>query len=134
MNDTPDPRINIYLDGLSKILVDLKKAAEHDSEAVMLIGSLADRLISEAGKTDWPEVKQGLSDAEHNSLVGTFSRKIADAEGEGRVKMAYALQAIATSLVGSRLDDERIAPGVELLDDFIAASRDFFRRNAPKAN
>jgi hypothetical protein len=134
MTDQLDPKTAVFVDGLSKVLADLNEVRTRDPEAVMLIGSLADRLSKDSGKATWLEVKQGLSDAEHNSLVGTFVRQIDSAQAEGKIKVAYALQALATSLVGSRFQDKGIAAGVALLDDFIASARTFFAKNTPKTN
>jgi hypothetical protein len=134
MTDTLDPKSDHFLDGLVKIVTDLEKARTRDPEVVAMIGSLADRLINDAGKSDWPEVKASLSAEERKSLIGTFSREIQDSGSKGEIKTAYAMQAIAASLVGAGFDSERITTGVDLLDTFIAASRDYFVRNAPKPN
>jgi len=133
-NASDDAKIAVFLDGLAEILADLDKISTSDPETTMLIGSLADRLCTDAGKDTWPEVKASLDDAERQSLVDTLAREIADSGKKRQIKTAYAMQAIAASLVGSRLADQRVSAGVALLDDFIAASRDFFQRNRPAAN
>ncbi len=131
---TTDARTELLLDGLQKILVDLNKVRTRDAETMMLIGSLADRLCNKAGKTSWPEVKAGLGDDERQSLIDTFSREIEDSGNKGEIKSAYAMQALATSLVGDKMTDERVTRGIALLDDFITAARGFFQRNKPAVN
>ena len=129
-----DPKTIAFLEGLALVLTDLQKASARDPEAVMLIGSLADRIAKNAGEKDWNTVKLGLSETDHQYMVSTFARQIDETRAEGKTKVAYALQALATSLVGSRMDDERVTSGVAILDEAIASARDFFVQNAPKAN
>jgi len=131
---TQDARTELLLDGLQKILVDLDQVRQRDPETMMLIGSLADRLCVDAGQPDWTEVKASLGDAERQSLIDTFSRKIEDSGNKGEIKPAYAMQAIAASLVGANMTDERVTKGIALLDDFITAARGFFQRNKSAVN
>ena len=129
-----DPKTIAFLEGLALVLTDLQKGGTRDPETMMLIGSLADRIARNAGEKDWTTVKLGLSETDHQYMVSTFARQIDETRAEGKIKIAYALQALATSLVGSRIDDERVTSGIEILDQAIASSRDFFIQNAPKPN
>lgn len=129
-----DPKTAVFLDGLQKVLVDLNAARTRDPEAVALIGSLAERLMKDTKADNWDVFKSELSAETRDQLVNTFGREIEDSGNKGQIKLAYAMQAVATSLVGARFNDERIVKGVELLDDFIVAARDFYVRNAPKPN
>ncbi len=131
---TEDPRTEVLLDGLQKILVDLDQVRQRDPETMMLIGSLADRLCKDAGQPDWQEVKAALDDTARQSLIDTLSREIEDSGKKGEIKPAYAMQAIAASLVGAGLSDERVSAGIALLDDFITAARGFFQSNKPAVN
>ena len=134
MTDQNASEVADFIERLTKVLSDLNEVRKRDPEAVMLIGSLTDRLCADSGKDTWPEVKKSLTDAEFGSLVGTFSRQIDESEAEGRIKVAYALQALMTSLIGIRFKNKGVTAGVTLLDDFIASARTFFVQNAPKAN
>lgn len=131
---TDDPKTTAFLEGLTLIMVDLDKARTHGPNVVAMIGSLADRLCTDAGKSDWPEVKAGLGKAELQSLIDTLSHEIEDSGKKGEIKPAYAMQAIAASLVGSTFSDERVSMGVALLDDFITDARNFFVANRPVPN
>lgn len=129
-----DPETTLFLDGLQKIVVDLNKARTQDAEAVAMIGSLADRLIKDGGAEDWAGFKDSLDAETLQSLSAKLGREIEDSGNNGQIKLAYAMQAVAASLVGARFSDIRVAKGVELLDDFIFAARDYYVRNAPKPN
>ena len=131
---TENARTEVLLDGLQKILVDLDQVRQRDPGTMMLIGSLADRLCVDAGQASWPEVKAALDDAARQSLIDKLSREIEDSGKKGEIKPAYAMQAIAASLVGSGMSDERVSGGIALLDDFITAARDFFVHNKPAVN
>lgn len=131
---TPDAKTEIFLDGLIKIVSDIDKGGRKDPDMVLRVGSLADQLIKSAGKPNWSAFKAGLSATERNNMIATFSREIEDSGEKGNIRMAYAMQAVAASIVGDGFDDERITPGIALLDRYIVASRDFFIRNAPKPN
>ena len=136
MSDTnvPDRATEIFLDGLARILTDLKVVQKRDAEAVAMIGSLADRLIGSSGEKDWKSMKAGLTPEQRKSVIGTLTREIDDSSRRGQKKIAYAMQIAATSLIGDRFEDRRIAPGIQLLDSFIASSRDYFVRNAQPEN
>ena len=124
----------LFLDGLTKIVVDLDKARTRDAEAVALIGSLAHRMVQDTGQSDWIGLKRSLSADTLNGVIGKLSREIDASAAKGQIKLAYAMQAIAASLVGDRFEDRRIAMGIKLLDDFIAAASDYYVRNAQKPN
>ena len=125
---------DLFLDGLVKIVTDLDKGGTKDPEMLARIGSLADRLITRTETEDWSAFKKGLGADERKSIVGTFSREIEDSGNSGDIRTAYAMQAIAASIIGDGFNDERITPGVGLLDRYITAARNFYVRNAPKPN
>ena len=129
-----EAKADLFLNGLVTIVTDLDKGGTEDPEMVARIGSLADRLIRAAGAADWQALKHDLSDAARKSAINTFSREIADSNEKGDVRTAYAMQAVATSLIGTDFDDPRIAPGIDLLDRFITAARGFYITHAQKPN
>lgn len=123
-----------FTEGLAVLIADLEKVSRNDQETVLLIGSLATNLIDKAEKPSWPELKSGLDGPDYDRLLATFLREGDAAQAEGKTKIAYAIQALATSLVGSHLNDQTIREGTGLLDQFIMSAVDFYRRNAEPSN
>ena len=129
-----DKKAEAFASGLATILTDLDKGRRSDPEMSARIGSLADSLIKKVGAANWSDLKQRLSEADRRSTIDTLAREITDSGEKGDLRTAYAMQAVATSLVGAGFSDSRVTPGVDLLDRYIAAARDFFVANAPKPN
>ena len=115
------------------IMVDLKENGTNDLEVMWLMGSLANRLITEGRQQDWPSVKSALSREAYDSLLNTFSREGKALMSKGNRKAAFAVQALAYSMIASKMTDELIVSGDELLDDFIARCVAFYNQRADAA-
>lgn len=123
---------------LADVVRDLSTSGRKDREAMFLLGELAHRLTSKAGTESWSTLKAGLSAADYDGLLKSFERQGNALTREGRVKPAYAIQALANSLVArTQNKDPQIAQGEILLDRAINAAIAYYTaelRTLPKSN
>ena len=124
-----EPQIQEFKTRFTTVLKDLKDNGQNDPEAMWLIGSLADRIVSTGGKKDWPELKAALTSESYDSLIKQFEEQGNALHAKGNEKAAYAVQAMAVSLVASRIPDPDISAGNELMDALINNTIKFFRNN-----
>lgn len=111
------------------VLADLQQNALDDDEAMWLLGSLAAGLIDDLGATDWASAKRSMDTATRDGLLRTFETEGNVHHQAGRRKQAYAIQAMAVSLIAStQTSDPEIAVGEPLLDQLIDASAIAYRR------
>lgn len=120
---------------LAAVLRDLQEAGVNDPEAIGLIGTLAYDLTSKLKSQSWRDAKQSLTDQGYAELLASFEKNGNSLYKDGKVKQAYAIQAMAVSLVASRhRGQKRIAEGEQLLDGVIDAALTHVRRLRAKAN
>ncbi len=120
---------------LALVLNDLKKTAKKDGSAIALIGSLAAHLSDTMKQQTWSDAKEAMSDANRAELLNSFKTRGKAAEEAGQKKQAYAMQALATSLVASALRSDRtIAEGEGLLDAMIDRAIVVYRQFQASAN
>lgn len=115
------------------VLLDLQKHGIKDLEAMWLIGSLANRLINEGHQPDWPHVKSTLTREAYDSLLQTFEREGNALHKKGNRKAAYAVQVISYSLIASKMTDELIVSGDELMDELISETVKFYNLRSGKS-
>jgi len=102
------------------VLEDLKNTAAEDGEAMALIGTLGAEIASRFNQQSWTGVKQSLTRENYDELLGAFQRQGTELNKAGQTKKAYAIQALAVSLVaGTQRQDTDIAAGEPLLDQLI---------------
>lgn len=118
------------------VLKDLQENGRNDDEALWLLGSLASDLLDDLKATDWPSAKRAMNVETQNGLLHTFETQANAHHKAGRVKQAYAIQAMAVSLIArNQSADPQIAAGEPLLDQFITASVIAYRQQkAARAN
>jgi hypothetical protein len=56
---------------LAAVLKDLRQETHYRAEAMMMIGGLADRMISGSGDEDWPTLKHSLSRSAYARLLAS---------------------------------------------------------------
>lgn len=102
------------------VLQDLQKTAADDGEAMALIGTLGAEIATRFNQQSWTGVKQSLTRENYDELLGAFQRQGTELNKAGQTKKAYAIQALAVSLVaGTQRQDADIAAGEPLLDQLI---------------
>ncbi|WIY51765.1 hypothetical protein O9Z70_09720 [Devosia sp. YIM 151766] len=118
---------------LATVLADLQETAAQDGEAVALIGSLATQLSDKFRQASWSRAKDAMSADNYDELLQSFEKQGNALHQAGRTKQAYAVQALATSLVaGTQRADTVIAQGEGLLDALIDRSVALYRQHLAK--
>jgi len=120
---------------LVALLKDLQQGGADDGEAMFLLGSLAAGLADDLKSPNWVAAKAAMTPGTRDDVLRTFQDQGNRHHREGRAKQAYAIQALAMSLIAATLrDDDAIAAGEPLLDQIVAAAEANFRRAVPRPN
>jgi hypothetical protein len=113
------------------VLQDLQEAGARDGETMALIGSLAAELAASLNQQSWSGAKSVMTTETYNDLLKTFETKGNGHHQAGRIKQAYALQALAVSLIAAtQRADQTMAQGEMLLDAIIDRSVAIYRQQA----
>lgn len=118
------------------VVRDLQQSGSKDPEAMWLLGSLASDLAGNLERSCWTEAKAAMNGPTYDTLLRTFEQQGNEHHREGRAKHAYAIQALAISLIAkTQRADPEMAAGEALLDDVIDYTVAIYRREArPAAN
>lgn len=119
---------------LAAVLRDLKEEGPGDPEAVWMIGSLTALITDKAGAPSWSVYKKSITRREYDGLLADFQRQGNGFYQAGEVKRAYAIQALALSLVCRTQKDPEIRQGEALLDQLIQGAVAIFRRSQQQQN
>jgi hypothetical protein len=119
---------------LAAVLKDMDENGSKDVEAMWLMGSIASAITDQAKAKSWSALRKVLTPADYDKLVTTFKVKGDEFVAEGKVKAAYAIQALAVCIVAGIQADPMVVEGARLLDIAIDRSILFFRQNPPKTN
>jgi hypothetical protein len=113
---------------LAAVLADLKDEAPKDPEAIWLIGSLASDLALKAKAPTWKAFKQKMTQDMYRTLVRDFQAEGNKLYQENKRRHAYAIQALAISIVAStQRVDPQMREGEALLDGFIEKALTVYR-------
>jgi len=105
---------------LAVVIQDIQQAGQTDSETMALIGVAAVIVVDRLRQADWTSLKRSMSEANYTELLQSFDTQGNALHKAGRTKQAYAIQALATSLVArSWSADPDLAAGENLLDNVI---------------
>lgn len=114
---------------LTAVLADLQRQGTKDAEAMWLLGSLASELAANFKASTWHGAKARMSRSSYDMLLKEF-REMGNAHHrEGRIKHAYAIQALAMSVVAPTINDAQTREGGRLLDTLIDEAVAFYRRS-----
>ena len=115
------------------VLKDLQENGSKDNEAMWLLGSLASDLADDLKVADWSAAKRGMHSETYNTLLRTFEAQGNEHHQAGRGKHAYAIQALAVSLIArTQGADPQMAAGEALLDQIIDYTVAVYRREKQK--
>ena len=132
---TPNDHQAEFKQRLAAVLDDLKESGMEDGEAMFLLGNFATRICDSVGKVGWTDVKNVITTADYDRLLKEFESEGNRLYKEGNTKAAYALQALAVSLVARTQADPQVKSGEALLDIVIDRAIGNFRKHAkPKTN
>jgi hypothetical protein len=119
---------------LAALLVDLKNDAPSDPEAIWLIGSLASQLSLKAKTPNWRAFKRKMTSDMYRTLVRDFQEQGNKLYQQNKRRHAYAIQALAISIVAStQRIDPQMREGEDLLDGFIERALTVYRTTQDQA-
>lgn len=105
------------------VLTDLQQAGAEDGEAMALIGHLASDLATSVGQQNWASAKANMTPEIYNDLLKIFEQRGNEYHQAGKQKHAYAIQALAMSLISATMrSDPQLAQGEKMLDAAIDRS------------
>ena len=114
------------------VLTDLQDTAAEDGEAMALIGHLASDLCGTLQQKTWSAAKTVITPQVYNDLLKVFEQRGNEYHQSGKAKHAYAIQALAMSLVaGTMRADHQLAQGEKILDSLIDHSVGVYRSLNP---
>jgi hypothetical protein len=116
---------------LAAVVKDMHEQGSKDAEAMWLMGSIASAIVDQGKAKSWSALRPLLTPADFDKLVTTFKAKGEEFVAEGKVKAAYAVQALAVCVVAGTQADPMVVEGARLLDIAIDRSILFFRQNPP---
>ena len=105
------------------VLADVQKTGAEDGEALALIGHLAHDLATSLQQPNWSKAKSVITTQTYNDLLKVFEQRGNEYHQAGKSKHAYAIQALAMSLIaGTMRADQQMAQGEKFLDAVIDRS------------
>ncbi|HEV7718643.1 MAG TPA: hypothetical protein VGO70_06680 [Arsenicitalea sp.] len=107
---------------LIAVLSDLQANGRNDAELLWILGGLGSRLVQEAKRATWLDVKMSLTTEAYQSLLSTFQAQANALAAEKKAKAAYAVEILAISLIARTQKTPEITAGDALLDEFIEAA------------
>ena len=120
------------------VLRDLQTGGKTDPEAIWLIGSLAAALIDKTNAPSWRGLKIAMTRGAYDELLRDFEQQGNALYKHGKHKHAYAVQALAISLIArTQRADPQMQAGDELLDEIIDHTVTIYRKskgNEPGVN
>lgn len=112
------------------LLKNLREHGEKDSEVIWLIGSLASEICAAGNKANWPLLKAKLNDEAYDSLINKLIEQGNKLSAQDKDKAAYAAQILISSTIASRMADEDVQKGNQLLDGFITKAIGLYQQSA----
>lgn len=105
------------------VLADIQKNGQQDGEALGLIGHLASDLATSLQQANWSKAKSVITPQTYNDLLKVFEQRGNEYHQAGKAKHAYAIQALAMSLIaGTMRADQQMVQGEKFLDALIDRS------------
>lgn len=102
------------------VLTDLQDTSAEDGEAMALIGHLASDLANTMQQKSWSATKRVITPQVYNDLLKVFEQRGNEYHQAGKTKHAYAIQALAMSLISATMrKDAHLAEGEKVLDALI---------------
>lgn len=115
---------------LATVLADLNRNGVDDGETMFMLGAIAGRLCDGGKRPSWSTLKPALSKNGYNLLLKQFQDEGRQLLAAGKDKAAYAVQALAVSLVAHTQTDPIVREGERLLDTIIDKTVANYHRHA----
>ncbi len=118
-----DTRKAEFKQRLTAVVSDIVKTGGEDGEAMALIGHLAADIAASLQQQNWATAKANMTPQTYNDLLKIFETRGNEYHQAGKTKHAYAIQALAMSLISATMrSDTQIAEGEKILDSVIDRS------------
>ena len=105
------------------VLADIQQTGAEDGEAMALIGHLASDLATRLQQQNWVTAKANMTPETYNDLLKVFEQRGNEYPQAGKSKHAYAIQALAMSLIAATMrSDTQMTQGEKMLDAVIDRS------------
>ncbi|MGN6099886.1 MAG: hypothetical protein ACTHOR_01965 [Devosia sp.] len=112
---------------LAGVLLDLMTA--DDAEGRLMIGSLADQIVTHGRAESWTAFKGGLTRPAYDSLLQTFQNQGNYLARLGQQKQVYAIEVLAVALVSkTQMSDEEVSQEAPRLDQIIDEAISLYRQ------
>lgn len=111
------------------MMQDLQQAGGKDKQAMYLLGSLASDLANDFKQTTWTGAKSVMDGKAYSSLLASFEKEGNEHHQAGRTKHAYAIQALAMSLIVRTQTDPDLKAGEAVLDRLIDIAAGLYRQS-----
>lgn len=102
-----------------------------DSEAMLMLGRLAARLIGEARADNWTDFKLRLSTQSRDELIASLEVQASGFAAGHQPKAAFVARLLALSTVAGALPDPRLKSRDHLLNTFIDTAAAVFTQSQP---
>ncbi|UYO00826.1 MAG: hypothetical protein KIT02_06360 [Devosia sp.] len=117
---------------LASTLQDLRTNGIADGEAMTLIGSLAADIADRLKVSSWSAAKARIDRQLHDQLLKSFQDQGNALHKAGNRKQAYAVQALAVSLVArTQTETPGVREGEHLLDALLDRAVEVYRHSRP---
>jgi len=134
--ETPDTatRNAEFKQRFAAVVSDIQKSGSQDGEAMALIGSLAADLAGTMQHQNWVTTKANMTKETYHDLLKIFETRGNEYHKAGKTKHAYAIQALAMSLIVATMrSDPQMAEGEKFLDAIIDRSVAVYQTQALKS-
>lgn len=118
-----------FIAGFHDAVDRLDRTARHDHETMWLLGSLAARLVREAGADNWTDLKLRIGPTALTELVTTLTAQADAHAAAGSARAAYVAHLLASSLVAGRIADATVRQRDQMLNTFIDTAATVFRQS-----
>lgn len=120
---TQEARNAEFKQRFAAVLSDIRKDGAQDGEAMGLIGHLAHDLATSLQQPNWSKAKSVITPQTYNDLLKIFEQRGNEYHQAGKARHAYAIQALAMSLIACTMRaDQQMAQGEKFLDALIDRS------------
>lgn len=105
------------------VVSDIVKSGGEDGEAMAMIGHLASDIAASLQQQNWVSAKANMTPEVYKDLLKIFEKRGNEYHQADKDKHAYAIQALAMSLIAATMrSDTQIAEGEKILDAIIDRS------------
>lgn len=105
------------------VVSDILKSGGEDGQAMAMIGHLASDIAASLQQQNWVTAKANMTPEVYKDLLKIFEKRGNEYHQADKDKHAYAIQALAMSLIAATMrSDTQIAEGEKILDAVIDRS------------